>query len=111
MVPLELYVLMKLGGISRLFLCDRIIQRNIDYNTVKEAGLIDNTFKIVTSKFIGTAQIMSYEEIQKYLSVLKEISTDYRYDLGVPALSHTLGGGFDDNKISFNTDDGYSWCI
>lgn len=99
---------MKLGGGSKkLFLCDRIIQRNINFNTVQEAGLIDNTFKIKTNKFIGTAQIMSYEEIQKYLLILKEISDDYRYDLGVPALSHTLGGGYKDSLISFNTGDGY----
>ena len=94
-------------GSKKLFLCDRIIQRNINYNTVQETGLIDNTFKIKTSKFIGTSQIMSYEEIQKYLPILKEISDDYRYDLGIPALSHTLGGGYEDNLISFNTDDGY----
>lgn len=50
---------------------------------------------------------MSYEEIQKYLLILKEISSDYRYDLGVPALSHTLGGGYQDNLISFNSHDGY----
>lgn len=95
------------GGSKKLFLCDRIIQRNINFNTVQEAGLIDNTFKIKTNKFIGTAQIMSYEEIQKYLLILKEISDDYRYDLGVPALSHTLGGGYKDSLISFNTGDGY----
>lgn len=53
---------MKLGGGgSKLFLCDRIIQRNIDFNTVQESGLIDNTFSIKTHKFRGTAQIMSYE--------------------------------------------------
>lgn len=49
------------GGGSKLFLCDRIIQRNIDFNTVQESGLIDNTFSIKTHKFRGTAQIMSYE--------------------------------------------------
>lgn len=93
------------GGNKKLFLCDRIIQRDINYNTVQEAGLVNNTFKIETSKFIGTAQIMNYEEIQKYLLILKEISTDYRYDLGIPALSHTLGGGYKDDLISFNSDD------
>lgn len=49
---------------------------------------------------------MSYEEIQKYLLILKEISDDYRYDLGIPALSHTLGGGYKDNLVSFNSNDG-----
>lgn len=50
---------------------------------------------------------MSYEETQKYLPILKEISTDYRYDLGIPALSHYLGGGYNDNlKASFNSSDG-----
>lgn len=81
---------MKLGGGSKVFLCDRIIQIYINFDKVQEAGLIDNTFKIETSKFKGTAQIMSYEETQKYLPILKEISTDYRYDLGIPALSHEL---------------------
>lgn len=78
------------GGGSKVFLCDRIIQIYINFDKVQEAGLIDNTFKIETSKFKGTAQIMSYEETQKYLPILKEISTDYRYDLGIPALSHEL---------------------
>lgn len=51
---------------------------------------------------------MNYEEIQKYLPILKEISDDYRYDLGIPALSHTLGGGYKDDMISFDTENEFN---
>ena len=82
-----------IGGL-KVFYPDRILQRNISYNTVKSSGMLEtHQYAIKTENFLGFAQIMSYEEIEKYLKVLKEVCTDYRYDLGVPALSHTLGGG------------------
>ena len=90
----------------KVFFPDRIIQRYISYNTINSSGMIDNTYKINTNIIIGSAQIMSYEEIQKYLPILKEICEDYRYDLGIPALGHTLGGGYYDSLVSFNTADG-----
>ena len=82
----------KLGNV-KVFFPDRILQRYISYNTAESAGLIDGTYQIHGKKLSGTAQIMSYDEIMELLPILEEISTDYRYDLGVPALGHGLGGG------------------
>ena len=78
---------------TKVFFPDRILQRYISYNTAESAGLIDGTYQIHGKKLSGTAQIMSYDEIMELLPILEEISTDYRYDLGVPALGHGLGGG------------------
>lgn len=90
----------------KVFYPDRILQRYISYNSVEESGMIDKKYKLSTSTIIGSAQIMSYEEIENYLPILKEICEDYRYDLGIPALSHTLGGGYEDRLVSFNSSDG-----
>ena len=92
---------------TKVFFPDRILQRYISYNTAESAGLIDGTYQIHGKKLSGTAQIMSYDEIMELLPILEEISTDYRYDLGVPALGHGLGGGYYDYLVSFNTADGY----
>ena len=83
----------KLDNGIRVFFPDRILQRYISYNTAEAAGLIDGTYQIRDKRISGTAQIMSYDEIMELLPIFEEISTDYRYDLGVPALGHSLGGG------------------
>lgn len=82
----------KLDNDIKVFFPDRIIQRYISYNTAESAGLIDGTYQIHDKRISGTAQIMSYDEIMELLPIFEEISTDYRYDLGVPALGHGLGG-------------------
>lgn len=91
----------------KVFFPDRILQRYISYNTAESAGLIDGTYQIHGKKLFGTAQIMSYVEIMELLPIFEKISTDYRYDLGVPALAHGLGGGYYDSLVSFNSTDGY----
>ena len=91
----------------KVFFPDRIIQRYISYNTAEAAGLIDGTYQIRDKRISGTAQIMSYDEIMELLPIFEEISTDYRYDLGVPALGHGLGGGYSDRLVSFNSNDGH----
>lgn len=96
----------KLDNDVKVFFPDRILQRYISYNTAESAGLIDGTYQIYDKKLSGTAQIMSYDEIMELLPIFNEISTDYRYDLGVPALGHGLGGGYYDSLVSFNSGDG-----
>lgn len=97
----------KLDNGIRVFFPDRILQRYISYNTAESAGLIDGTYQIHDKRISGTAQIMSYDEIMELLPIFEEISTDYRYDLGVPALGHSLGGGCSDSLVSFNSFDGH----
>lgn len=97
----------KLDNDIRVFFPDRILQRYISYNTAESAGLIDGTYKIYGKRIHGTAQIMSYDEIMELLPIFEKISTDYRYDLGVPALGHSLGGGYYDSLVSFNSIDGH----
>lgn len=96
----------KLGNI-KVFFPDRILQRYISYNTAESAGLIDGTYRIHDKRIPGTAQIMSYDEIMELLPIFEKISTDYRYDLGIPALGHSLGGGPHDSLVSFNSFDGH----
>ena len=91
----------------KIFIPDRIIQNYISYNTVYNAGLISGNYKIETKKILGYGKIMDYDEIQNYLPLLKEISTDFRQDLDSPALGHGLGGGYSDSVfLSFNSTDG-----
>ena len=90
----------------KIFIPDRIIQNYISYNSTKTGGLIDG-LNIETTKFKGYAKIMSYEEIQSFvLPTIRDLSSDYRYDFGVPALSFTIGGGNNTTwRYAFNTYD------
>ena len=99
-------VCIKITNKAKIFLPDRIIQTYINYNNCNSSGLIDGSYKIVTGKYIGTAQIMDYDTIQEIVPILESISSDYRYDLGIPALSFTIGGGNNSTwRYAFNTYD------